>query len=351
MFANLPNELIIQVAQYLNHPTDIFGLLMTSKHMSILVQPLLQKEVERKKKIAKIAKMPLLHLAVYENDRPFAKLALKENPLLINTSIDRLGTPLTIASCRANPRMVQFLIDNGSDLNEASHYLFTTNTPLNHVLHIIRKFESTNLSLLNRRKHVIKLLLDAGADPSIRDRVKYSALDIAVVIGFPKIIAHIMQTGFMDINSRSRLQKTALHIAVQSSKTKTNAIIRELLKHGSDVNAVDSFGMPPFFYCRTASSASLLLKAGYNIKIVDQWQQSALHRFACKANATLAAKVVYEILQSEIEVDISLLDRDGRTALDCATETGHGHVVEMLEKYKEKQNKSLDKFVSVQSRQ
>lgn len=335
MLTTLPNELILEVAEKLTSPGDVYCMLLTTKHLSTLLQPVLDKKVKELKDSAKARKLPLIHFAVFENDISVARIALKLDPSSVNQSITLSGTPLRIASWKSFPRMVEFLIANGANPNAKDPFDLLSDTPLNQALRNIVGQEPCHESMAIRRKEVMEQLIQAGANPSIRGRNGLNALLQAASKGSAELIASIANTGMVDINTRSPNRSTALHVAVAESGDGSYEVIEELLKQGIDVNAVNIYGRTALFNSCTPSGTALLIEYGADANIADLAKQTVLHHRAKCVSHRYSARIIAEIFRSRMPIDLDLLDNMGRSALDYAIYTENKEVVMLLEKYQE----------------
>lgn len=333
MLPTLPNELLLEIAEYLPNTSDVYCMLMTTKDLSTLLQPLLEKAAQKIQDTAKGKNLPLIHFAAFEDDISIAKLALKLDPSSINLSFSFSGTPLRIASWKSFPKLVDFLIANGANPNGKDPFDLLADTPLNQALRNIIRREPGSAAMMIRRKQVIEQLLQAGGNPDIKGRNGLNALLQAATKGIAELITSIVKTGMVDINTRSPNQSTALHAAVTETGPGTDEVIEELLKQGIDVNAVNIYGQTALFNSCTPSGTALLIKYGADINIVDFSKQTVLHHKAKCVNHNYAAAIISEILRSEMPIDVNLLDNLGRSALDYARYTHNEPVVRLLEQF------------------
>jgi len=269
-----------------------------------------------------------LHTSILDDDIPAAQRALKTDPTLINAVQDTKFrkpsatdgfTPLHYAIYFEKPKVAEFLIDNGADIN-APVSNTKSRTPL-------------RLAAENGNEAIVKLLLDHKADliakavfPDItpldeallRNHPKAAQLLIsksapidffaAVALGRTDYLARELQR---DPTLARAGEKTAspLHFAVAGNQ---KAVADLLLKSGADINApapelgqrsplhlavlhnqsdlvtfllankasplvVDSYNETPLHIASTAPIADVLLKAGADANATDVAGYAPLH--------------------------------------------------------------------------
>lgn len=157
--------------------------------------------------------------------------------------------------------------------------------------------KTPNVDEANPRVQIVKLLLEAGADPNVARgyitgalasgdtglmellishgaRVRYTSeveythyylgLGRPNVQGFEKCLEMAINVGY-ELNHRDRSGRTKLHAIVQSGTIEfepctTMAAI--MVKHGLDVNAKDCLGMTPYDYAPTEAAQQVLASMG-----------------------------------------------------------------------------------------
>lgn len=329
MFLSLPNELLLDIAETLTDTTDVFHLLMTNKHVSTLLQPVLIKASNELLTSAAANELPLLHYAAQENKLSAAKLALKLDPGCVNRSISGKGTALHVAVFNGCESVVEFLLHHGADPNAPKGRAATT--PLQMALARIVEVQLVQVCPSDEIEGVAMLLLRHGADPTGISEHGMNALLYAARLGLPRIVEGILDTGTIDIDSRTAWGSTALHIAVERSDTRRVAEV--LLARGIDVNATNSLGQTALFRCRHRGVTELLLQYGADVGVVDQFSRTALHHLADWVYPEGAAAVAQLILGAGGVIDVGLRGIDGLSAMDIAEGSGNVRFVEVLEVY------------------
>lgn len=268
MLLSLPNELILEVVENFTDTTDVFYLLMTSKHLSELLQPILVKASNEKVDSAAAVGLPLLHFAALHNDRTAAKLAIRNAPNCVNNFISDEGTALHIAVFEGLESMVEFLLAQGADpniVNPNPQAGVPLDTPLQVALaNVIEIHDAVIIETIPMvSEGIVRLLLQRGANPNSLSRHGMNALLQAAHLGLPQVVSAILETGRVNINSRSFSGSTALHIAVErAADAGSLQVVELLLARGIDVNACNANGLTALFHARTESVTTLLRRYG-----------------------------------------------------------------------------------------
>lgn len=330
MLLSLPNELILDIAENFTDTSDVFSLLMTNKRLSNLLQPVLVKASKKILDSAAESYLPLLHYAAQENNLTVAKLALKLDPDCLNKYIDPDGTALHVAAFEGFASVVKFLLDQGADPNAADPFWspgFPLDTPLHLAISNLAEVQIFS-AFPTVDEGVVTLLLWHGADPNARNENGMNSLLHAARFDLPKIVTAILDTGKIDINSRTVTGSTALHIAV--GRTVHGLVPELLLACGIDVNATNDRGQTALFKSPTESVAALLLEWGATVGVVDYLNRTVLHYLADCTYLADPVGIVRRILRAGGPIDVSLRDINHRSALDYATDRGNEELMTVL---------------------
>lgn len=203
----------------------------------------------------------------------------RETPKFPNTRHARscLASGLFHAVYKGRLKKVQFLLDNGSNINAKNDYGYSV---LVAALHIENKA---------KRNKMFRFLLENEADPLQRDpKYKRTALSWAAVLGRENE-ADILLDLFMgefDFHEKDRDGMTALHLATQSGHTEVvRSLVREMTKYGTTVDVPDNLGLTPYLHARRLGYgliADILVEEGgaskgqgdlYSFKKADEWRE------------------------------------------------------------------------------
>ncbi len=128
-----------------------------------------------------------------------------------------------------------------------------------------------------------------------------------------------------DANAKGADGRTGLMLAAFDGHTETLAA---LLDAGARVDERDPFGRTALMYAASGpneASVSLLLAHDADPNLVDSEE-----RFTALMYAAAEGQAANVRLLLEHGADASLVDADGETALDFATQKGHGEVARIL---------------------
>ena len=242
-----------------------------------------------------------------------------------------------------DPAVCRILIDAGADLH-------TTNEKQRSPLHY-----ACGSGALD----VVKMLVEAGARARATDEDGDTCLDAAVWKGHTEIVRYLVGLPEVDVNHLSAHNHTALHFAVQLSKTD---LVQVLIDAGAEVETRSYQGGTPL-YDACASGApeivKMLVEAGAGVRATDNEGCTCLHSAAYSGhidtvrylvglpvvelnhkNATNNYTALHlAVVQGEIDVVQVLIDAGadidtqndlGRSPLNTACESGSLDIVKML---------------------
>ena len=269
----------------------------------------------------------------------------------------------------SHPEVVKFLLDHGADVQAKDELgntaLITTvgvwQGPIEIVRLLLAKGIDVNaqnekgttalmIAADKGKRDVVDILLEKGADLNISDADGGTALDYAIGTGQTEIAKYLFarsaksknnyksqaellaaSTNFAlleaaarnkltevkdllalgaDVNSRNRLNKTPLMLAVESSYSQTD-VVAFLIEKGADLNAVDSDGNTAIMIASSRNNAEvveMLLGHKASVLLRNKDGQTALHIAAAKLNA----KIVAALLESKPQVGVSSAGTDVR---------------------------------------
>lgn len=205
-------------------------------------------------------------------------------------------TALHLACDRDAVEIIRFLLDQGANPSATDH---RQETPLHEVCgkNIGMLFDAGMDPNLLRKpcgvntESVVRMLLEAGADPCIRDK-----------------------------NGSAVLHKAAAHDVADS--------MRLFVESGADITLRDANGRTPFMVAALYGSdqcLQILLSAGSNVADVDNNGSTALHLAAFAGRESSVRRLV------ELGLYISARDNRGHSPMCYAFRYGRGGVVRILE--------------------
>lgn len=152
---------------------------------------------------------------------------------------------------------------------------------------------------------MLQLLLQAGANPTIKDKYGYTPLEWSIKAKDIEIINVLLDTD-SGVQAYNEDKKFAAHYAAKHGYI---SFLRKIIGHKNvAINARDKNGNTALMLADNAEIAQLLLKAGAIINIQNNYGETALS-LICD-NGLIMAKLLLEY-----EANPDLQDQEGKTAL------------------------------------
>jgi ankyrin repeat protein/predicted DNA-binding WGR domain protein len=258
-----------------------------------------------------------------------------------------------------SPELINFLIEQGADINHQDMY---GETPLHQFVSVASSIKLIQLFLDRKADpslsnlvasktalhvatqkgsvEIVELLLEYSPKLDVQDSQGNTPLIIASEMRSSKIVRALCQAG-ANPNISNQKGRIALHLAFHSATTSSNAsfdIESVLLLHNSNINAVDKHGRVPLHYAFLKKSnksnmnaidpietvSSACSKKEINVNVQDKFKRSPLHYAARRGALTSTMFLLTK------GADIDLIDVDGNTALGLGIIGGHSNFVAML---------------------
>jgi ankyrin repeat protein len=291
-----------------------------------------------KKDARDVFKATPLHAASAEGHDDIVKMLLNAGA---NPNVDDLygTTPLHEAALGNHTAVVKRLLKApGIRLNPVCHKLRMPNYPGGYHQFY---FSGTPLHVAAKRDNpqIVRLLLNAGANPNSKTRRHETALHMAAKIGNPEIAADLLHAG-ADVNARSNVyHQTPLHCAanVRSNVRRGDkSIIETLLKAGARPNLQSqNIGTPLHLAARTGQNekVKMLLEGGATINASRRPAMhssgpfigySPLHDAAERGHLSTVRTLI------EAGANMHKTTNNSRTPLHLASGEGHKNVVGAL---------------------
>lgn len=134
------------------------------------------------------------------------KLAVNNNPELINVQDQRGSTPLVLACYYNNESVVNFLVDKVNDINGATK----DGSPL-------------MAAAVKGNNSIAKTLLAAGADPNTEDANQTTALHYAVMFKNYDLTVMLLESG-ADPKHKNNVNQSPFDLAVVQNDKRLNII-------------------------------------------------------------------------------------------------------------------------------
>ncbi|KAH8834360.1 ankyrin repeat-containing domain protein [Flagelloscypha sp. PMI_526] len=216
-----------------------------------------------------------------------------------------IGKTLEAASQAGNIEVVQFIVDNGADINATGGAYGT----------------ALQAAAEGRSLEVVELLVEKGADVNARGDYG-TALQSAARWGSLKMVQYLVEKG-ADVNAMGEHYGSSLHAAAWCGSLE---IVQFLVEKVTDVNAAEKFYGTPLGHAACSGSletAQFLLTKGVDINARGEYGTALL----C---ALVFGKL--KVVQSLVEkgADVNALGRDHRSPLQAAVRFGDLKFVRLL---------------------
>ena len=179
------------------------------------------------------------------------------------------------------------------------------------------------VAVSERKKDVVKFLLEQGADVNAKDFGGDSVLFHALFhddAGADKEIVELLACHGVDIDAKDGTGKTALAISSVLGDTETG---QWLVSKGANIDEQDRELKTPLFLSLSEEKTdmlSFLVGAGADPNIPDDDGQLPIFRAAAKNNPQAVSLLI------EAGSDLWHIDRDNNTLLSVVNKTDHGEV-------------------------
>lgn len=179
-------------------------------------------------------------------------------------------------------------------------------------------------ALQHRDLATVSALLEQGADPNQATAESKTALMFAAQAGDLALARRLLERGAR-VDIRNSNQGTALMYAAMCNEPE---MTRLLIRHGAGVNDQARLGWTALLVASVKgndATAAALLEAGARVNAPDAYGWTPLMRAAHTARENIV-----RLLLTRPELDLSVRERGGATALHVAASLGHLQIVELL---------------------
>ena len=154
-----------------------------------------------------------------------------------------------------------------------------------------------------RNMEGVQILLDAGANPNVKDRDGMTPLMVACNAGQKEIAEALLAKG-AEVNAKDNYDRTALHSAINAAR---HEMVVLLVNAGADVNATDKQGQMPLAMAKLRSqtdTAQFLTEHGAKEPVLDDRYGAYGDEMVYSEMASQqAAAATYREPAPEIEID------------------------------------------------
>jgi ankyrin repeat protein len=218
------------------------------------------------------------------------------------------NTPLVITTNYGVPHLIQFLLDDGADINAWCNEMHGT---------------ALHQAATNGMEHIVRLLVDRGADINTHRGNDGSALQAAVRRSLGGIVRLLLELG-ADSNARDNVFGNVLQLAAYQGNYE---IVYYLVEHGANVNAQDGF----FGNALKAATdnghkdiVSYLVEQGANVNARDGRYSNSLQDAAHKGKLDIVCHLV------EHGANVNAQGGNFGNALQAAVCKGHNDICHYL---------------------
>ncbi|CVL06292.1 related to ankyrin [Fusarium mangiferae] len=224
------------------------------------------------------------------------------------------------------------ILKTNNDERPAKYFMFyAVQIGLEHcqrVKNIDPELQQAIISLLDSRNenwHFVKEFMETkilGDVPVLQDS-SISPFIFAVRFQLRDAVEHLIREGGLDINDRSFANETPLWLACL---TKNKEIVELLVDNGADINARCDEGVSLHISVEDGSDeiTELLISRGADVSVVDGDGRTALNVASMIGNTKVARQLI------DSGADVSHETRDGFTPLSMACSRGHVELAKLL---------------------
>ena len=298
----------------------------------------------------KLTKNTAFHFACKNGFLDIVKYFIENTEIKIDLPGEDRMTGLMLASLYGHYDLVKFLIENKAKITKKDKFKRTA------LLHAVRGGHIKIVSYLLTKgaefdqpdnsnntplhyacasgfKNIVELLLKAGASPNPSNDWKYTPLEIGFVKNHFGIIKYLLN--YVDVNTKFNLDMCLIHY---SFKNITKKVVEEEMKYlilekKCDINVQDFYGDSCLHY---------LAKFDFGKFKQDNWDyMNELNKYYKKlSNKEREEKAeeeyknlikkIFELLLQTKDLDINLLNKEGKTPFQLAIEKNNFYFLEEI---------------------
>ena len=243
-------------------------------------------------------------------------------------NINALYGPNNCGCCPAHLGYLANVMMNG--VSRKASYRFSDRSYSREIIDIIGYCGDTALLLAasskNNNPEPVKLLIQAGADPSIPNKFGRTPLHWAVSWTGEReqveLVNLLIQAG-ADVNAVDQFGATPLQFAAETGSVDS---VKALINAGANVNFQDQPGDRSTYQQVISALLSELVSAAVDFNLPDQLGNAPLHDAALQGRVDVAQVLI------EAGADVNATNNAGKTPLDLAKQQGHYSLADALER-------------------
>ncbi|XP_067668335.1 ankyrin repeat domain-containing protein 50-like [Haliotis asinina] len=277
-----------------------------------------------------------LHCACREGHAEVVKYILLQDLVDINSLGHEKKSPVLIAGEQGHTEVVELLVKHGADLSlrekSGSNTLhracyYGQFDVVKHILSLNRvdincrgymKRTPVMVAAEQGYKKIVELLVNHGADLSLREQSGSNILHNACYRGQFDVVKYILSLNRVRINSRGYMKRTPVMVAAEHGY---KTVVELLVNHGADLSLREQSGSN-ILHSACYRGRFDVVKYVLSLNTVDINSRGWKKRTPVMVAAVQGYKEVVELLV-EHGANLSLRDDDSKTIVDLVLQGGH----------------------------
>ena len=298
----------------------------------------------------KLTKNTAFHFACKNGYTDIVKYFLENTDIKIDMPGEDRMTGLMLASLYGHYDLVTFLLENKAKITKKDKFKRTA------LLHSIRGGHIKIASYLLTKgaeyeqpdnsnnyplhyacaagfKNIVELLLKAGASPNPSNDWKYTPLEIGFVKNHFGIIKFLLN--YVDVNTKFNLDMCLIHY---SFKKITKKVVEEEMKYlmlekKCDINVQDFYGDSCMHYLALFNFSKFRTDNNDYINELNKYYKNLSYKerdAKAEEEYKILMKKIFEILKQCKDLDINLVNKEGKTPFQLAIENNNFYFLEEI---------------------
>lgn len=239
-----------------------------------------------------------IHDAARSGDLDKVKQILANTPKALDKpNQGNLYTPLHWAVNYGKPNVVDYLLDQGANVNAKTSYKYT---PL-------------HLAAMGGNKQIITALFDKKPEVNAKDNNGFTPIMYAVSNNNSMNLINLWIEAGADLDVKNRQKQSLLHLACNYGRSD---LAKALIEKGMPFDEADQYGNTPLMTAASrnqSDTVKLLLDKGANVNVVASNNQFTLLHMICQSSALDCFKLVIDKIDS-----VDTKNNQGQTPLMLA---------------------------------
>lgn len=271
-----------------------------------------------------------LGLALIEQHTAIANTLIQNGGADVNARNLDGSTLLIDAITRGDGFAAKFLLENNCDVNLTSEK--TSDTALHHICTYSK--DTSDPETFKEMLNVGQKILALNALVNKQNNKGYTPLHLAITSGHIEMIDELLKNPETDLNLLTSDCKSALQIALTSSKFSTFDVALQIIKNGAETNDVDSQSgdnLLQFLTKAGAEDAAIFMCDHVNLNHKNRQGLTALHLAAQGGYESLVKKMLMCGASPNAQSGVE----EQKSALHYAIETNSNKVVQAFVDFRE----------------